>query len=233
VKSGQYEFALSLLMTIIIDMFVIFRVYNVSEQSWLSTKEAAILLEVSQRTVQNWVDGGKIKASLTMGGHRRLSREDVIKHLSTTRSLLGGNNESIELSAIDDDTLLRVLIVEDDYAILRLCELQFRQFSVPHQLFLATSACQGLMMVGKYQPHLIFTDLNMPHIDGLHMISEIMKMPDMKNTKIVVVTGLEVKEIMKMGVMPDGLIVLPKPIPFKTVETILYQQINALNRLVQ
>ena len=58
-------------------------------------------------------------------------------------------------------------------------------------------------------------------------------MLDMKNTKIVVVTGLEVKEIMKMGVMPDGLIVLPKPIPFKTVETILYQQITALNRLVQ
>jgi excisionase family DNA binding protein len=205
----------------------------VKEQSWLSTKEAAVLLEVSQRTVQNWVDSGKIKASLTMGGHRRLSREDVIKHLSATRSLLTGNNERIEPSAIDNDTLLRVLIVEDDYAILRLCELQFNQFSVPHQLFLATSACQGLMMVGKYQPHLIFTDLNMPHIDGLYMISEIMKMPDMKDTKIVVVTGMEVKEIMKMGIMPNDLLVLPKPIPFKTVETILYQQSNALTQHVK
>lgn len=168
-----------------------------------------------------------------MGGHRRLSREDVIKHLSANRSLLIGDNERIEISANNDDTLLRVLIVEDDYAILRLCELQFNQFSVPHQLFLATSACQGLIMVGKYQPHLIFTDLNMPHIDGLYMISEIMKMPDMKNTKIVVVTGMEIKEIMKMGVMPDNLLVLPKPIPFKTVETILYQQSNALTRLVK
>ncbi|MCX7107790.1 MAG: helix-turn-helix domain-containing protein [Methylococcales bacterium] len=37
-----------------------------SEHSWLSTKEAAALLEVSQRTVQNWVDSGKIKANLTM-----------------------------------------------------------------------------------------------------------------------------------------------------------------------
>ncbi len=199
-----------------------------SEHSWVSTKEAAILLGVSQRTVQNWVDSGKIKSSRTMGGHRRLNREDVKKHLSTVRPVLTGNDEVAASSTIDSDTKLRVLIVEDDYAILRLCELQFSEFSVPHQLFLATNAYQGLMMVGKYQPHIIFTDLKMPHINGLHMISEIMKMADMKNTKIVVVTGLETREIMKMGVMPDGLMVLPKPIPFNTVETILYQQANTL-----
>lgn len=195
------------------------------EQSWVSTKEAAVLLGVSQRTVQNWVDSGKIKASLTMGGHRRLSREDVNRHLPMVRPLLNGNDERV---ASNSDTKLRILIVEDDYAILRLCELQFSQFSVPHQLFLATNAYQGLMMVGKYQPHIIFTDLKMPHIDGLHMINEIMKMPDMKHTKIVIVTGLETREIMKMGQMPDGVMVLPKPIPFNTVETILYQQANTL-----
>ncbi|WP_432740325.1 response regulator [Methylobacter sp. G7] len=199
-----------------------------SEQPWVSTKEAALLLGVSQRTVQNWVDRGKIKASLTMGGHRRLSREDVKKHLSTVHPLLTGNDETFVLPAINSDTTLRVLIVEDDYAILRLCELQFSHFSVPHQLFLATNAYQGLIMVGKYQPHLIFTDLKMPHIDGLHMISEIIKMPEMKHTKIVIVTGLETREIMKMGTMPDGVMVLPKPIPFNTVETILYQQANAI-----
>jgi excisionase family DNA binding protein len=200
----------------------------VSEHSWLSTKEAAALLEVSQRTVQNWVDSGKIKANLTMGGHRRLCRADVIKHLSSVRPLSMGNTENIQFSSAKNDALLRVLIVEDDYAILRLCELQFSQFTVPHQLLLATNAYQGLMMVGKYQPHIIFTDLNMPHIDGLHMISEIMKIPDMKDTKIIAVTGMEARDIVKMGAIPDGLMVLPKPIPFKTVETILYQQASAL-----
>ena len=87
-------------------------------------------------------------------------------------------------------------------------------------------------MIGKYKPQLIFTDLNMPHIDGLHMISEIMKMPDMKNTRIVVVTGMETRDVMKLGVIPDGLMVLPKPIPFNTVETILYQHAHALGIIV-
>jgi CheY-like chemotaxis protein len=69
----------------------------------------------------------------------------------------------------------------------------------------------------------------MPEIDGLRMIREIKKMPEMQNTKIVIVTGLETKEIIKMGAIPDGIMVLPKPIPFNTVETILFQQSSTLN----
>ncbi len=198
------------------------------EQSWMSTKEAAALLEVSQRTVQNWVDSGKIKANLTMGGHRRLSRVDVIRHLSTIRPILLQDDNNLSFPEIGDNTLLRVLFVEDDYAILRLCELQFGQFNIQHKLYLATNAYQGLMMVGKYQPHLIFTDLNMPNIDGIHMINEIIRIPDMKDTRIVVVTGMEARDIDKLGTIPDGVMVLPKPIPFKTVETILYQAANSL-----
>ena len=200
-----------------------------TEQSWVSTKEAAVLLGVSQRTVQNWVDSGKIKASLTMGGHRRLGREDVKKYISNVRPLLTSNTEKEPLPSTTNNSQLRVLIVEDDLIILRLCELQFGRFNVPHQLFTATNAFQGLIMAGKYQPHLIFTDLKMPHINGLHMISEIMKMHEMKNTKIVIVTRLEIREITQMGTIPDGVMVLPKPIPFNTVETILYQQANVLN----
>jgi len=199
-----------------------------SEQSWLSTKEAALLLGVSQRTVQNWVDSGRIKSSRTMGGHRRLCRDDLNIHIAAIQPLAANPLEKIEASDNKDAPLLRVLFVEDDYSILRLCELKFRQFSVQNNLYLATNAYQGLMMVGKYQPHLIFTDLKMPGIDGLQMISEVIKMPDMKDSKMVIVTGLETKEIMKMGTMPDGVMVLPKPIPFNTVETILYQYANKM-----
>jgi hypothetical protein len=50
----------------------------------------------------------------------------------------------------------------------------------------------------------------------------------MKDTRIVVVTGMEARDIDKLGTIPDGVMVLPKPIPFKTVETILYQAANSL-----
>ena len=44
------------------------------------------------------------------------------------------------------------------------------------------------------------------------------------HTKIVVVTGMDASEIDKMGLIPEGVVVLPKPIPFNTIETILSQQ---------
>lgn len=216
------------MLSILVGTNAIFGYIDMNEQTWMSTKEASILLGVSQRTVQNWVDGGKIRSSRTMGGHRRLCREDVKKHLTTVGPLLTGNNENPVLAAIDCDNKLRVLIIDDDYAILRLCELQFSHFNVPHQLFLATNAYQGLVMIGKCQPNIIFTDLNLSHMDSLHMISEIMKMPDLRSTKIVVVTAMETRDIITLGVMPDGLMVLPKPMPFNTIETILYQQANVL-----
>jgi excisionase family DNA binding protein len=201
----------------------------VSEQ-WISTKKAAELLGVSQRTVQNWVDDGKLKCSRTGGGHRRLNPEDVRQFLQTNHfpgTLESGS--SYQSPESTGDEILRILIVEDDFKILRLCELRFMQFTVPHKLYLASNAYQGLIMVGKYQPHLIFTDLKMPQIDGLQMINEIIKLPEMQRCRIVIVTGVETKEIMGMGSLPDGLMVLPKPIPFNTVETILYQQAVALN----
>jgi hypothetical protein len=39
---------------------------------------------------------------------------------------------------------------------------------------------------------------------------------------------METREIITLGVMPDGLMVLPKPMPFNTVETILYQQAHSI-----
>lgn len=44
----------------------------------LTTREAADRLGVSLRTIQLWVDGGKLKAGVTPGGHRRIRLSDVL-----------------------------------------------------------------------------------------------------------------------------------------------------------
>lgn len=195
---------------------------------WISTKKAAELLGVSQRTIQNWVDDGKLLSSRTAGGHRRLDPNQVSQFIQKNyqpKNLFHVTEHPVQPQ---DGDILNVLIVEDDFNLLRLCELRFSQFTIPHRLHLAPNPFLGLIMIGKYQPHLIFTDLRMPQVNGLQLISEIIKLPDMLNTRIVVMTGLEISEIVKMGPLPEGLMVLPKPIPFNTVETILYQQAQAL-----
>ncbi len=190
------------------------------EHSWLSTKEAAQLLDVSQRTIQNWVDTGKLKSTKTLGGHRRLMRSDVEGFLVLRASAVPATLPTEPPAANE----LRVLIVEDDRTLLRLYELKFGEFTVPHQLFLAANGYQGLLLAGKHCPHLVIADLNMPEMNGLQLIQEIRKTADMKDSKIIVATGLKAVDIMKMGALPEDIMILPKPIPFQTLETILYQQ---------
>jgi DNA binding domain, excisionase family len=147
------------------------------EKTWLTTRQAAYLLKVSIRTVQIWVDIGKIKAIITPGGHRRIARSEFASNLTEISPL------KYDIASQKNVNALRVLIVEDDYVILRLCEMKFAQFKIPHELFLATNAFQGLVMVGKHLPDIILTDLNMPGFDGIQMLNEILKVPDMSNTK--------------------------------------------------
>lgn len=179
--------------------------------------------------MQNWVDKGKLKCYRTAGGHRRLDRGEVSQFIQNQFQPKDFQPKAPAQNLNDDADILRILIVEDDFSLLRLCELKFSQFSIPHKLYLTHNAFQGLIMVGKFQPHLIFTDLKMPQINGLQMINEIIALPDMSQSKIIVMTGLPIHEIKQMGRIPDGLTVLPKPIPFNTIETILYQQAQTLS----
>lgn len=52
------------------------------DNSLLTTRKAAAMLGVSLRTVQLWCDAGKLTYCLTVGGHRRISRESVTQRLA-------------------------------------------------------------------------------------------------------------------------------------------------------
>ena len=49
------------------------------KQPFLTTHQASRLLGVSLPTVVNWIEAGRLSAHRTPGGHRRISREDLIR----------------------------------------------------------------------------------------------------------------------------------------------------------
>ena len=51
----------------------------------LSTSQAAKLCHVSRHTMINWVNNGRLKSSQTIGGHRRISREDFLKFVKDNK----------------------------------------------------------------------------------------------------------------------------------------------------
>jgi CheY-like chemotaxis protein len=57
-------------------------------------------------------------------------------------------------------------------------------------------------------------------MDGFSMLRVLSKAPEMTNTTMVVVTGLDAASIAQKGGLPTGIEVLSKPIPFERLLTI-------------
>ena len=52
----------------------------------LTPNEVAAIFRVNPKTVTRWAQSGKISAIRTLGGHRRFSSTEIMRHLEEQRS---------------------------------------------------------------------------------------------------------------------------------------------------
>ena len=180
-------------------------------RAYCTTSEAARLLGVSLRTVQLWTEAGLLEARKTAGGHRRISRASV-------EGLLH-KKPDVAAQPVDQPAL-RILIVEDDPSVRSLCERVIARWTMPRVVESACDGFEALVKIGMMKPDLLITDLNMPGMDGFQMLRQLRLMPAVADMTIIVVTGLDAEEIERGGGVPEGIPVLPKPIPFDRVRDI-------------
>ncbi len=188
------------------------------KKTFCTTREAAVLLGVSVGTVQLWVETGVLEAWKTIGGHRRVMRDSVdrLLHKNTDRAQAPSQTDSAE-------QLLRplsILVVDDDVNLLRLYEANMSRWSMAPTVMAANSAITGLLMIGAKCPDFLVTDLHMPDMDGFYMLRVLNSTPELANTKVTVVTGLDREAIAQHGGLPAGIEILPKPIPFDRLRAI-------------
>jgi excisionase family DNA binding protein len=194
-------------------------------KTFCTTQEAAKLLSVSLRTAQLWVESGLLEAWKTEGGHRRISRQSIDKLLahSANNQALSQVQEAQAGNPTQQDNPNRellMLVVEDYPALRRLYEVKVRGWNLPIKVITAADGYEALISIGNNKPDLLVTDLRLPGMNGFKMINAICSMPELSDVKIVVVSGLEVAEIASRGGIPNGIPVLPKPIPFDRLRTI-------------
>lgn len=188
-------------------------------KAFYTTYETAKLLGVSLRTVQLWAESGAIPCWKTQGGHRRIPREAV----DNMRGAGSGSTRETELA-------LRVLVVEDDLELLRLYRLRLARWPMQPEVATASDSFEALVRIGNACPDLLITDLRMPNLDGFKMISSLRRMPELDQLEIVVVSGLDAAEIVDRGGLPKDVYVLPKPVPFDSLEQIAVQVATRLGR---
>lgn len=201
------------------------------EKSFCTTREAARLLGVSIGTVQLWVESGLLQAWKTEGGHRRVLRQSVDSLLhrggAATTSTAGAVSTGQTQPAAPDGRRMRVMVVEDDAHLLRLYQVHLSGWGDDFELILMDNAISALLSMGKSCPDLLIADLHMPGMDGFDMLRILHQAPEMAATKIVVVTGLSESDIQAKGGLPQGVVVLPKPIPFHQLRVIAQSVLGA------
>ncbi len=177
--------------------------------NFLTTRDAARLLGVSVRTAQQWLEQGKLKGWKTDGGHRRIDRESVLK-------LCRKHNR--ETAKSKEQPALPVLVVEDDVELLKLYRLQIARWPFDVSLYTATNGFEGLVMVGEVMPRLLICDLRLPGVSGFQILRILRGIARYRAMKIVVVSGLPSDEIEAHGGLPEGVLLLGKPIDFSRLE---------------
>ncbi len=191
------------------------------EKTFCTTKEAADLLGVSVGTIQIWAEQGLLAAWKTVGGHRRIMRESVQKLLRLQPVMAPAPLSLSDISAPDAPTRrLRVLVIDDEPDLLRLYKAKMAKWAIAPQVNACLSAVTGLIRIGYTQPDLLILDLQMADMDGFELLRVLVKMPEIKKTNIVVITGLDAFAVAEKGGVPAGVEVMPKPIPFERLQDI-------------
>ena len=72
------------------------------QETLVSIGEASEILGVSEASLRQWTDEGKIKAFITPGGHRRYSRVELRKFISSHPKMLGMKDLVNELQETTD-----------------------------------------------------------------------------------------------------------------------------------
>ncbi|MBK7414821.1 MAG: response regulator [Dechloromonas sp.] len=177
-----------------------------SDNEYLSTREAATALGISLGTVQKMVESGVLEAWKTEGGHRRIPTSAIRDHLAQRQ---GGKVPS---------AMLDVLVAEDNPIFQTLYQSALEKWDFPIKLRIVDNGFDGLLQVGSCQPDVLITDLMMPGMDGFDMIRRLRSNKDLANMVIVVVSSMEPHQIAESGGLPADIMVYKKPIPLLEIK---------------
>jgi excisionase family DNA binding protein len=187
----------------------------------MTTSDVAKELGVTIRSVQLWVEKGALDGWRTPGGHRRITRS------SFNRFAAGKSEPKI---ASPDKSRLKVIVVEDDSAMLLLYRLRIESWKLPIELQLIENGWKGIICIAQNTPDLLITDLRMGEMDGFTMLKVLREMDDFSHMAIAVVTGMQAHEIEDNGGLPKGVRLYGKsPVPFWEMRELMQSLIDRKN----
>ncbi len=140
---------------------------NKPNRNIYTTHEVSKLLQVNPRSVINWIEQDLLTSYRTPGGHRRISRDDLMAFL---------RNHQIPIPPGLSEEKLKVLIVEDEDSIVKILKMFFERQNT-YEVHSASDGITALIDIGRSHPNLIILDILIPGVDGLEVCRRIKENP--------------------------------------------------------
>lgn len=166
---------------------------KVGAKDYYTTGQAAKVLGVCVRTVQLWVEEGRISYWLTRGGHRRLNKASVDALVSTA---------DVDADAPVQNGAMRVLIVDDSKSDSRLLRKMLAKLCPDAAVDEADDGFEALLKIGNQCPDVLFVDLDMPNINGFQMLETLGHHYNRNSLKVYVTTSYDEAEVRQRGGIP-------------------------------
>jgi excisionase family DNA binding protein len=193
----------------------------------LTTREAAMRLGVSLRTVQLWVEAGTLPAGRTPGGHRRI-RLSAVEALAQRSGLRAAAQSSMSMQS--SVAPLDVLLVAASVDQLHLWQESLLPMSGTVSVRGANNGYTGLLQLGRKSPDLLITDLSMPDIDGYAMLLTLSGLHDYSGLRVLAITAQTPQQIAERGGLPERVRVLHQPVPAIAVRNWVEGELTRLGR---
>lgn len=185
-----------------------------------TTHEVAKLLGVTPITVIRWIESGKFKCFTTVGGHRRISHDELVVFARRYNLPWQGEEE------IQSRKEFVILAVDDESDVLDLIGDMLSSLANVKLITVSNGFSAGAKLV-EDRPDLVLLDLLMPELDGFEFCRFMRQDPRFKEIPIIAVTGIkDVAEESKMHALGiDDM--LHKPF----AESVLLQKVGRFREL--
>ena len=150
------------------------------EKTLITTGRVAIHCEVTVKTVNNWIDGGHLKAGTTPGRHHRIRVVDF-------KEFLRQHGLPPLETAPQLPTKPKVLVVDDDEHIVKTILKYLQRHG--YEVSAALNGFHAGLEVERFKPDLVILDLMMPFMDGFEVCKSIKADPATEHTKVLILTG--------------------------------------------
>ena len=178
----------------------------------LSTMQVARLMGVSDQSVSNWVDSGKLRAGKTPGGHRRVEKSDLI-------TFLNQQNFRIPRELLPPGTT--ILVVDNEPDVGRWLKKSLKTKHPNWNIVVALDGFAAGESVATDHPNIVLLNLQMPGLDGLDVCRRIKSNRHARHAEVIAITARHSAENQKAAMEAGAAAYLPKPMDFEPLYRII------------